>query len=80
MDEVIIKKVSEEVKKFGVATIQNFLNLTNLELVDRTRWFSYTKRVSKYCIEGERGFVSNCRAGEIYLVNVHKQLKDLGWI
>jgi len=38
------------------------------------------KRVSKYCIEGERGFVSNHRAGENYLQNVQKQLKDLEWI
>ena len=59
-------------------TFRDFLYEGNL--VDSTRWLSDMKRVSKYCIEGERGFVSNCRAGENYLVNVQKQLKDLGWI
>ena len=47
MDEVIIKKVSEKVKKFGVATIQNFLNLANLELIDRTISGVKTKSVGK---------------------------------
>jgi len=47
MDEVIIKKVSEKVKKFGVATIQNFLNLTNLELIDRTIAKVKTESVGK---------------------------------
>ena len=47
MDEVIIKKVSEKVKKFGVATIQNFLNLTNLELIDRTIAEVKTESVGK---------------------------------
>ena len=47
MDEVIIKKVSVKVKKFGVATIQNFLNLTNLELIDRTIAEVKTESVGK---------------------------------
>ena len=38
------------------------------------------KRVSRYCIEGERGFISNYRAGENYLQNIQKQMKELGWI
>ena len=54
--------------------------LGELELVSKTRWFSNTKRVSKYCIEGERGFVSNYRAGENYLESIQKQLGELGWI
>tara|TARA_B100000085_G_scaffold135343_1_gene123197 strand:- start:692 stop:1588 length:897 start_codon:yes stop_codon:yes gene_type:complete len=63
-------------------TFRDFLydGLGDLELVDRTRWFSNTKRVSKYCIEGERGLVSNYRAGENYLNNLQKQLKEIGWI
>mgnify|MGYP003110134615 FL=1 len=59
-------------------TFRDFLYEGNL--VDSTRWLSDMKRVSKYCIEGERGFVSNHRAGENYLSNVQKQLKDLKWI
>tara|TARA_B100000900_G_scaffold411052_1_gene429999 strand:+ start:484 stop:1365 length:882 start_codon:yes stop_codon:yes gene_type:complete len=59
-------------------TFRDFLYDVNL--VENTRWLSDMKRVSKYCIEGERGFVSNYRAGENYLVNVQKQLKELGWI
>ena len=52
----------------------------DLELVDKTRWLSNTKRVSKYCIEGERGFISNHNAGEGYINNLQNQLKELGWI
>ena len=59
-------------------TCRDFLYEGNL--VDSTRWLSDMKRVSKYCIEGERGFVSNHRAGENYLNNVQKQLKELEWI
>ena len=45
------------------------------DLVPNMRWFSDMKRVSKYCIEGERGFVSNNRAGESgYEKNVEKNL------
>lgn len=50
------------------------------DLIDKTRWLSDKKRVSKYCIEGERGFISNYRAGENYLQNIQKQLKELEWI
>ena len=50
------------------------------DLIDKTRWLSDKKRVSKYCIEGERGFISNYRAGENYLQNIQKQLKELKWI
>ena len=46
----------------------------------KTRWFSNTKRVSKYCIEGERGFISNHRAGENYIESLKNQLEGLGWI
>jgi hypothetical protein len=59
-------------------TFRDFLYDGNL--VDSTRWLSDMKRVSKYCIEGERGFVSNYRAGEDYLVNIQKQLEELKWI
>ena len=59
-------------------TFRDFLYSGNL--VDSTRWLSNTKRISKYCIEGERGFVRNFRAGEDYLENLQKLLKDMGWI
>lgn len=43
----------------GAGNFRDFLynGLPNLGLVDKTRWFSNTWRVSKYCIEGERGYV-----------------------
>jgi len=63
-------------------TFRDFLygGLGNLELVEKTRWFSNTKRVSKYCIEGERGLISNHRAGENYVESLKNQLEELGWI
>ena len=63
-------------------TFRDFLynGKDDLELVDKTRWLSNKKRVSKYCIEGERGFVSNHNAGENYVNNLMKQLGELGWI
>ena len=54
--------------------------LCDSDLVEKTRWFSKTKRVSKYCIEGERGFISNHRAGESYIENILQKMKDLDWI
>ena len=54
--------------------------LDGLELVEKTRWLSNTKRVSKYCIEGERGLISNCGAGENYINNLKKQMEELEWI
>ena len=59
-------------------TFRDFLYDSNS--VDGTRWLSDMKRVSRYCIEGERGFIKNHRAGEDYLFNLQKQLKELGWI
>jgi len=59
-------------------TFRDFLYEGNL--VDNTRWLSNMKRVSRYCIEGERGFISNHRAGENYLQNIQKQLRELKWI
>jgi hypothetical protein len=50
------------------------------DLVDKTRWLSNKKRVSKYCIEGERGFISNHSAGENYIESLKYQLKELKWI
>ena len=43
----------------GAGNFRDFLyeGLPNLGLVNLTRWFSDQWRVSKYCIEGERGFV-----------------------
>ena len=53
----------------------------DLELVDRTRWLSMTRRVSKYCIEGERGFISNRNAdGGQYVNDVQSIMEKLGWI
>ena len=59
-------------------TFRDFLYEGNL--VNNTRWLSNMKRVSRYCIEGERGFISNHRAGENYLQNIQKQLRELKWI
>ena len=59
-------------------TFRDFLYEGNL--VENTRWLSNMKRVSRYCIEGERGFISNHRAGENYLQNIQKQLRELEWI
>jgi hypothetical protein len=60
-------------------TFRDFLYSGNL--VDSTRWLSDMKRVSKYCIEGERGFVSNCKAdGNQYLRNLESVLKNIGWL
>ena len=59
-------------------TFRDFLYDSNS--VNGTRWLSDMKRVSRYCVEGERGFIANHRAGEGYLPNIQKQLKELGWI
>lgn len=60
-------------------TFRDFLYNDNL--VEHTRWLSDKKRVSKYCIEGERGFVSNYRADGVgYVNNVEKIMRDIGWI
>jgi len=67
----------------AAGTFRDFLYeiLPELELVEKSRWLSNTKRVSKYCIEGERGFVSNFRADGIQYVNdLQKQLENLEWI
>jgi hypothetical protein len=63
-------------------TFRDFLynGIGELGLVEKTRWFSNTKRVSKYCIEGERGFISNHRAGENYIESLKNQLEELDWI
>jgi hypothetical protein len=60
-------------------TFRDFLyeGKEDLELVEKTRWLSNTKRVSKYCIEGERGLISNHRAGENYLKNLQNLLEKL---
>lgn len=53
----------------------NFRNvLYDLKLVEKTHWLSNTKRVSKYCIEGERGFISNNDCGENHYKNAVKKL------
>jgi len=50
-------------------------------LVEKTRYFSLTKRVSKYCVEGERGFVSNSRAdGPTYVSNLENKMTEIEWI
>jgi hypothetical protein len=47
----------------------NFRNfLYELNLIDATRWLSNTKRVSKYCIEGERGFIRNNNSNESHYI------------
>jgi hypothetical protein len=67
----------------NAGNFRNFLYTAgnDLELVDRTRWLSTSKRVSKYCIEGERGFISNQMAdGVEYVKNVQLVLEKLKWI
>ncbi len=60
-------------------TFRNFLYDSGL--VENTRWLSDKKRVSKYCVEGERGFVSNYKADGIeYVHNLEKILREKGWI
>ena len=60
-------------------TFRNFLY--DSSLVENTRWLSNTKRVSKYCVEGERGFVSNYKADGIgYVHNLEKILREKRWI
>jgi hypothetical protein len=48
--------------------------LPNLELIDRTRWYSNTKRVSNYCIEGERGFIHSNQTSEHHYYDAVKKL------
>jgi len=59
-------------------TLREWMYDTNL--VEETRWFSNAKRVSRYCIEGERGLISNWQAGENYLQNIMQKMKDLNWV
>ena len=60
-------------------TFRDFLYDSNL--VENTRWLSDMKRVSKYCVEGERGFIKNHKAdGNQYLRNLEAILKDVGWL
>lgn len=56
----------------------NFRNfLYEDSLVDQTRWLSTTKRVSKYCIEGERGFIHNNNSGEYHYEDAVKNIVQL---
>ena len=53
----------------------NFRNvLYNLNLVEKTNWLSNTKRVSKYCIEGERGFISSNKCNENHYLNAVRKI------
>ena len=53
----------------------NFRNfLYEDSLVEKTRWLSETKRVSKYCIEGERGFIHNNNSNEFHYENAVKNI------
>jgi hypothetical protein len=53
----------------------NFRNfLYKDSLVEKTRWLSETKRVSKYCIEGERGFIHNNNSNEFHYENAVKNI------
>ncbi len=49
-------------------------SLYDLNLIEYTRWLSDTKRVSKYCIEGERGFINNNECGENHYQNAVKNI------
>ena len=60
-------------------TFRDFLY--DSDLVENTRWLSNTKRVSKYCVEGERGFIKNHKAdGNQYLRNLESVLEEMGWL
>ena len=48
--------------------------LYDLNLIEHTRWLSNTKRVSRYCIEGERGFINNNDCGENHYKNAVQNL------
>ena len=62
-----------------VGTLRDWLY--GKDLVSECGWFSITKRISKYCIEGERGLIHNYKAdGEIYIKNLITKMEDLGWI
>lgn len=55
----------------------NFRNvLYDLNLVEKTNWLSSSKRVSKYCIEGERGLISSNKCGEKHYISSVKNLFD----
>mgnify|MGYP003645288860 CR=1 FL=1 len=58
----------------------NFFQDNNI--LDGLAYLTNTKRVSKYCIEGERGYVSYAKAGgqERYLPHLTAQLKASGII
>ena len=50
-------------------------------LVEKTRYFSLTKRVSKYCVEGERGFIHNSKAdGQTYINDLQRKMTELKWL
>ena len=53
--------------------------LIEKELLGDIRYLSTTKRVSKYCIEGERGFIHYAKSGgqELYKHNVELQIKQI---
>ena len=62
-----------------VGTLRDWLY--DSDLVNKCGWFSTTKRVSKYCIEGERGFIYNYRAdGESYIKSLMTKLEEMKWI
>ena len=50
----------------------------NLELVSSSRYISDTKRVSKYCIEGERGFIHKNNTSEHHYPVAVENLFDFG--
>ena len=50
-----------------------------LELVSKSRFISDTKRISRYCIEGERGFIHKNNTDEYHYIPAVKELfKDMG--
>ena len=61
-----------------VGTLRDWLY--EKDLVEDVRWFSKTKRISDYCIEGERGLLGGHKAGENYLQNMIQKMKDLNWL
>lgn len=56
-------KNHEQLHSWNAPAAQFMELLINMDLLGEVRYLSQTKRVSKYCIEGERGYIHNMVAG-----------------
>ena len=88
MFEGIMTRVGEKSSPVGIMGLNDWNNavgrffrfLQENNILDGLAYLSNTKRVSKYCLEGERGCVSNMNAGgnERYLPYIKAQLESSG--